>query len=123
MFWAQSFEDSVDSLLASYDRPDAPGLALGVIKDDRTFYAKGWRMADLEQQIPITPNSVFDVASVSKQFTGLAIAILESENKLNVTCTAGINDWPRALTIQSPGWAGSAKEEIPSDFNRSELDD
>ncbi|HAW02430.1 MAG TPA: hypothetical protein DCX10_11915, partial [Verrucomicrobiales bacterium] len=68
MFWAQSFEDSVDSLLASYDRPDVPGLALGVIKDDRTFYAKGWRMADLEQQIPITPNSVFDVASVSKQF-------------------------------------------------------
>ena len=40
-------------------------------------------MADLEQQIPITPNSVFDVASVSKQFTGLAIVILESENKLN----------------------------------------
>ena len=39
-------------------------------------------MAGLEQKIPITPNSVFDVVSIAKQFTGLAIAILESEKKL-----------------------------------------
>ena len=41
-------------------------------------------MAGLEQKIPITPNSVFDVVSIAKQFTGLAIAILESEKKLNL---------------------------------------
>ena len=45
------------------------------------------------------------------------------EKNLKVTCTAGINNWPRALIIQSPRWAGSAKEEVSSDFNRSELDD
>jgi CubicO group peptidase (beta-lactamase class C family) len=82
--WPQSLEDSVDSLLAPYHRPDAPGLALGVIKNGKTLYTKGWGMAGLEQKIPITPNSVFDVVSIAKQFTGLAIAILESEKKLNL---------------------------------------
>ena len=124
LLWAQSFEDSVDSLLAPYDRPDAPGLALGVIKNGRTLYAKGWGMADLEHKIPITPNSVFDVASVSKQFTGLAIAILESENKLNLEDpikkhvaglpdvfapvrlrhllhhTSGVRDWPGLFILE-----------------------
>ena len=120
---AQSVEDSIDQLLAPHDRSDAPGLALGVIKDGNTLYAKGWGMADLEHNIPITADSVFDIASVSKQFAGLAIAMLESENKLRLDDpinmhvkglpsafepvrlrhllhhTSGIRDWPGALVL------------------------
>jgi CubicO group peptidase (beta-lactamase class C family) len=120
---AQSIEDSIDHLLVPHDRSDAPGLAVGVIQNGHTLYAKGWGMADLEHNIPITPDSVFDIASVSKQFTGLAIAILESQNKLNLHDpikkhikglpdvfepvrlrhllhhTSGIRDWPGVLVL------------------------
>jgi CubicO group peptidase (beta-lactamase class C family) len=80
----QTIEGSIDQLLTPHDRTDAPGLAVGVIKEGEILYSKGWGMADLEHAIPISPDSVFDIASVSKQFAGLAIAMLESENKLTL---------------------------------------
>lgn len=120
---AQTVEETIDQLLSPYNRTDAPGLAVGVIKDGGILYSKGWGMADLENDIPITPDSVFDIASVSKQFAGLSIAILESKNKLNIDDpirnhikglpdvfepvllrhllhhTSGIRDWPGTLVL------------------------
>ena len=121
--FSQSFENAIDQLLEPYDRLDAPGVAVGVVSHGDTIYAKGWGMADLEHNIPISPDSVFDIASVSKQFAGLAIAILESEGKIAlddpihkhvkslpdvfapvelrhlVHHTSGIRDWPGALVL------------------------
>src|SRR5690606_28958432 len=59
----------VDSVFAAYDRPDAPGCAVGVYRDGRIQYARGYGLADLERRVPISPATVFDIGSTSKQFT------------------------------------------------------
>ena len=71
----------VDSLFSARARSDAPGLAVAVVQDGRLVLARGYGMADLEHRIPITPSTVFDVASLSKQFAGLAIAMLVDEGR------------------------------------------
>jgi CubicO group peptidase (beta-lactamase class C family) len=65
----------VDKLFAAFDRPDSPGCALGVFKDGRVLYERGYGSADLEHDVPITPNTVFYAGSVSKQFTAMAAAL------------------------------------------------
>jgi CubicO group peptidase (beta-lactamase class C family) len=54
------------------------------VKDGKLVYARGYGMADLEHSIPITPRSVFDIASMSKQFTGMAIMLLVREGKVSL---------------------------------------
>jgi len=55
-----------------------------VVKDGTVLYQRGYGCANLEHRIPITPETVFDAASVAKQFTGLAIAILIDQKKLSL---------------------------------------
>ena len=76
--------EKIDELLAIYDNSDTPGVAVSVTKDGKTMYQKGVGMANLEYDIPITPTSVFSVASVSKQFTAFSILLLEAEGKLSL---------------------------------------
>src|SRR5690348_3937817 len=74
---AQSGPDQrVDSLFAQYARGLQPGLAVAVVRDGKVLLTRGYGYASLEHRAPITPSTVFDVASVSKQFTGLAMAML-----------------------------------------------
>ena len=72
----------VDVVFAQWDRPDSPGCALGVYQDGRTAYSRGYGMADLEHDMPITPGSVFYAGSVSKQFTSMAAALAIKDGKL-----------------------------------------
>lgn len=74
----------VDSVFAAYDRLDAPGCAVGVYRDGRVQYARGYGLADLEHRVPITPATVFDIGSTSKQFTAATILLLEQEGKLSL---------------------------------------
>lgn len=66
----------IDALLAEYDRPDEPGLSVGVVQDGRLAYAKGFGAANLEYNVPNTPETLFEIASFSKAFTSLCVAIL-----------------------------------------------
>ena len=66
----------VDSVFHEFDRKDSPGCAMAVIDKGKIIYKKGYGMANLEHNIPITPDTIFDVASVSKQFTAFAVALL-----------------------------------------------
>jgi len=61
-----------------------PGASVAVTQNDRVIYSKGFGLANLEYNIPNTPQTIFHVASVSKQFTGFAIALLADQGKLNV---------------------------------------
>jgi len=70
-----AWADRVDRLFASFDRPDTPGCAVGVFKDGRMVYGRGYGSADLEHDVPITPDTVFYAGSVSKQFTAMAAAL------------------------------------------------
>jgi CubicO group peptidase (beta-lactamase class C family) len=74
----------VDKLFSSWDKPDSPGASLAVIRKGEVIYKKGYGSANLEYDIPIAPSTVFHVASVSKQFTAFAIAMLAHQGKLRL---------------------------------------
>ena len=80
----QSANPRVDSIFASVDKRDAPGCAVAVVDSGRTVFAKGYGMASLEHDVPITPTSAFYAASVSKQFTAFAVAMLAQQGKLSL---------------------------------------
>jgi CubicO group peptidase (beta-lactamase class C family) len=75
---------AVDEVFADLAKPGSPGCALGVFRDGAVVYAKGYGLANLEENIPITPASVFDIGSTSKQFTAASILLLEKQGKLSV---------------------------------------
>jgi CubicO group peptidase (beta-lactamase class C family) len=75
---------AVDEIFADLARAGSPGCALGVYRDGKTVYAKGYGLANLEQNLAITPESVFDIGSTSKQFTAASILLLEQQQKLSV---------------------------------------
>ncbi len=74
----------VDAIFKAWDRPDSPGCALGVYRDGAITYSRGYGMADLERRVPITPHTIFDIGSTSKQFTAAAIVLLAQEGKLTL---------------------------------------
>jgi len=78
----KSLENQVDALFAEWDRPNTPGCVLGIIKGGELVYARGYGMANLDYDIPITPDSVFTIASMSKQFTALSILLLAQRGNL-----------------------------------------
>jgi len=61
-----------------------PGAALAIIRDNRLVYANGFGYANLEQQLPVSPRSLFRIASVSKPFTALAILQLVEQGRLGL---------------------------------------
>ena len=85
---AQSIPDSlaqkIDKLFSQWNNPNTPGCAIGVVRNDSLIYAKGYGMANLEYGIPITPETIFHMASVSKQFTAYSIVLLARQGKLRL---------------------------------------
>lgn len=72
----------VDALFADWNTEHTPGAAVGIFKDGRIIYARGYGMANLEYDTPNTPQTVFRIGSTSKHFTAMAIAILIEKGKL-----------------------------------------
>jgi CubicO group peptidase (beta-lactamase class C family) len=121
----------VDAIFADREGLEKPGCAVVIVKDGSVAYAKGYGMADLEHHIKITPQTVFDVASVAKQFTGLGVAMLIEQGKLQtdqdirsvlprvpnfgrpITIghllhhTSGLRDWPETLVLSGVDWSSS----------------
>lgn len=81
---ADPLTDKVDKLFAQYDKAGSPGCALGIIKDGRLVYARGYGSANLDYDIPLSADSVFYIASTSKQFTAASIALLMQQGKLSL---------------------------------------
>lgn len=74
----------IDALFADWDKPDSPGAALAIVHEGQAVYSRGYGRANLEYGIPISPSTVFHVASVSKQFTAFSAALLASEGKISL---------------------------------------
>ena len=72
----------VDAIFASWDVPGSPGCALAVAQDGNLVYSRGYGYANLDYNIPITPQTVFDVASITKQFNAASLSMLALEGKL-----------------------------------------
>ena len=120
-------ERQVDELFASWNHPNTPGVALVIIKDGRVVCQRCYGCADLEHNVPITQKTVFDIGSTSKQFTGLAIAMLAEQGKLSLDDdirkyvpyvpdfgstitvrhllyhTSGLRDWGDMVTLSGRG--------------------
>lgn len=73
----------VDALVHRYVREDGPGMAVLVVRDGRVVHRKGYGLADLAKRVPIAPDTNFDLASLSKQFTGMAVMLLNDQGRLS----------------------------------------
>ena len=67
---------AIDDLFAAWDEPGSPGCALAVARAGDLVYTRGYGYANLDYDIPITPQTVFDVASVTKQFVAAVANML-----------------------------------------------
>lgn len=74
----------VDAIFADFNQPDAPGASVAIIRDGAMVFSKGYGLTDLETKTPITPATNFRLASVSKQFTAMAVLILRERGKLSL---------------------------------------
>ncbi|HEX9754058.1 MAG TPA: serine hydrolase domain-containing protein [Gemmatimonadales bacterium] len=108
---AQTLSDSlvhqVDRVFAAYDRTDAPGCALGIYRggDGTIAYARGYGMANLEVGIAISPRTIFDLGSTSKQFTALTVLLLAAEGRLRLddpvrTWLPELGSWAQPITVR-----------------------
>lgn len=85
-----TYAAELDSLLKSFvDKGGAPSVSIAVIRDGKVEYAKGFGMADLENNVPATPNHVYRLGSITKQFTATIIMQLVQEGKLSLSDTLG----------------------------------
>src|SRR5260370_5086402 len=75
---------AVCEIFADPTKAGSPGCAVGVYRDGKMVYSKGYGLANLEENVPVTPQSVFDIGSTSKQFTAASILLLEKEGKLSL---------------------------------------
>src|SRR5580704_9413692 len=80
----QEMTGKIDSLFSQWARTSSPGCAVGVVRNDSLIFSKGYGMANLEYGVSITPETIFHIASVSKQFTAYSILLLERQKKLSL---------------------------------------
>jgi CubicO group peptidase (beta-lactamase class C family) len=124
----------IDSVFRRFEAPGSPGCALGVVRDGALAYARGYGLASVELGVPITPTTVFDIGSVSKQFTALSIVLLAQDGKLSLdddirTHVPEVPAYSRPITIRHLlhhtsglrdyidvlSWSGVADEAVTGD--------
>ena len=123
---------AVDKIFDRFHRRDSPGCAVGVMAGDTQVLAAAYGMADLEHNVPLVPDSVFEPGSVTKQFTAAAVLLLAQDGKLSLddpvrkyipelpdygtpitirhllNHTSGLRDWGNEESIV--GWPRTSRE-------------
>ena len=85
VLWAQpEVSKRIDEIFETWNKPGTPGAAVAVIHNGKLAFQKGYGAANLEYNIAVTPDTVYHVASVSKQFTAMALVLLEQDGKLSL---------------------------------------
>lgn len=85
MAFRRDFEELANSALARFDK--VPGMAVAVTRSDGPILARGWGMADVEQQIPATADTRYYIASSTKAFVGTALAALDARGEIDLDWT------------------------------------
>jgi len=101
---AQNLTSQVDEYLLSHSQPNAPGASVLIAKDGKAIYKKAVGMANLELNVPLSTDHVFEIGSITKQFTAVSILMLEEQGKLKIEddITKFIPDYPthgKTITI------------------------
>jgi CubicO group peptidase (beta-lactamase class C family) len=76
--------EKIDTILRTYDKPNAPGLSIGIVENEILIYAKGIGFASIEKKIKNNTKTAFSIASIAKQFTASCIWVLVQEKKLSL---------------------------------------
>ncbi len=88
VLFAQAIPDStilkIDKLFARWNNTNTPGCVAGIVRGDSLIFSKGYGLANLEYEIPNTPQTIYHMASISKQFTAFSILLLAREGKLKL---------------------------------------
>jgi CubicO group peptidase (beta-lactamase class C family) len=97
--------DRVGAIFAEWDEPGSPGCALGVIQQGEFIYRRGYGMASLELDVPISSSTVFYIGSTSKQFVSASILLAEEAGYLSVDddirkYVPEIPDYGKTVTIR-----------------------
>lgn len=79
----KQIQKKMDSLFTSWNVSNHPGGSVLVSKDGKTIFSKSYGLANVEYNIPNTNNTLFNIGSISKQFTAMGIVLLEEKNKLS----------------------------------------
>jgi CubicO group peptidase (beta-lactamase class C family) len=100
-----SIESQIDHIFAEWNTSYSPGCAVAVFKNNKIEYLQSYGLMDLESKTPITPNTVFDIGSMSKQFTAACIILLAEHGKLSLTDNirkyiTKVPDYGNTITIQ-----------------------
>ena len=82
--FCQSYESKIDSIVSLHYSANDPGITILVAKDGKAIYQKALGKSNLELHTPIKLNSVFQIGSITKQFTAVSILMLAEQNKLNI---------------------------------------
>lgn len=128
----------IDTIFAKWNSDTMPGCAVAVDRAGQPVLARGYGMADLEHSIRITPDTVFEAGSVSKQFTAAAILKLVDAGKLSLDTdvrkiipelpdyghvitvdrllnhTSGLRDWGAVVGLA--GWPRGTRSFTQNDF-------
>jgi CubicO group peptidase (beta-lactamase class C family) len=96
---------TVDKIFAAWDKANDPGAAVGIFQNGETIFARGYGMANVEHGIPNNMDSVFRIASTSKQFTAACIILLAQQNILSLDETLhsvfpAFPDYAKNITIR-----------------------
>jgi len=118
-----SVETRVDEYIgAEMQAQQIPGLALAVIKDGKMVIARGYGLANVEHQVPVKPETIFQSGSTGKQFTATAVMMLVEEGKLSLDdkITRYFPDGPEAwqnITVRHMLTHTSGMTDYPQDFD------
>lgn len=94
--YAQNLEANIDSLLRAKYPSNAPGAVFLIAKNGHVIYKKAFGLANLELNVPMKPDNVFEIGSMTKQFTAISILMLMENGKLDLDdpITKFIPDYP-----------------------------
>jgi len=119
----QSVTAKVDAYVKSeMEKQQIPGVAVAVMQNGVIILAKGYGLANVEHQVPVTPDTIFQSGSMGKQFTATAIMMLVEEGKLALDdsiakyFTDAPADWQK-ITVRHLLTHTAGMTDYPSDFN------
>lgn len=102
---AQTFVPAIDSMMARYVKPGGPGASVLVVKDGNIVLAKGYGLAEVEKNVPVTRETNFRLASLTKQFTATSVMLLVADGKLHyddqiTAVVPGLPAYAKGVTIR-----------------------
>lgn len=107
---------------AEMQKQHIPGISLAVVKDGRIILARGYGLANVEHQVAVKPETVFQSGSVGKQFTAVAVMMLVEEGKIGLDdkISKYFRDAPdgwKSITVRHLLTHTSGTTDYPEDFD------